>query len=297
MDPSPELLPQVPVAPRRLPLLGHVPWMIADFHDFIRETQRALGPIFWIGHRPRAWMLIVTGEPGLELLRSREASAERESELGYVFANTMMFADDDRHRRLRGSMRQPFSIKGLTATGAGERTAEVIDARIAGWVDRRELEIMAETKSITLDVIFRLIGVPSEDLGSWRIHYQRLILGALPSPGELPGTPRWWSRRSQAWIDQGFARFVAQTRASGVGDTLLGSMLAATAVPGQGLSPAEIEAQLRFLGLAGHETSASTMAWALLHLGCDRPRWDRLCAEATAADDPPVGPSDLRRFP
>ena len=59
----------------------------------------------------------------------------------------------------------------------------------------------------------------------------------------------------------------------------------------------ELLSNLRILGLAGHETTASTMAWMMLHAASDPEIWEHLCAEANEAEGPPISPKEIRNFP
>ena len=54
---------------------------------------------------------------------------------------------------------------------------------------------------------------------------------------------------------------------------------------------------IRLLVLAGHETSASTMAWMVIMMAQRPEVWDRVCAEAVAAGGIPRSPKELRSFP
>lgn len=294
---TPDALPEIPVASWRFPIVGHLPWLMFDVHQFLATSRERHGPVYWLNQWMGTWMVVVDGEPGLQLLRSEHGSADRPSEnIGYILDDTMLVADGSDHRRMRGAARHPFSPRGLAAGRAGEIVAEVVEARLAGWPEQRRIRLLAETGEIALDVIFRLIGVPVSDLSEWRKAFRTFVLGALPSPGGLPGTPLWRALRARSRIDEQLQTFLDRARADGDTETLLGAMAHSRHDGDDGLTADELIANLRVLGLAGHETSASAMAWSMLHLGTDPERWARLVDEA-AASDPPVSPRDLRAFP
>jgi cytochrome P450 len=51
------------------------------------------------------------------------------------------------------------------------------------------------------------------------------------------------------------------------------------------------------LVIAGHETTASVMAWAVLHLAEEPALWHRLVEESLQCERPPMSPDELSRFP
>ena len=66
---------------------------------------------------------------------------------------------------------------------------------------------------------------------------------------------------------------------------------------GQGLDQEELLDNLRILVFAGHETTASLMAWMTLELAKHPRYWHRAVEEALAADGPPTTAEELARFP
>ena len=66
---------------------------------------------------------------------------------------------------------------------------------------------------------------------------------------------------------------------------------------GKGLSDEEILDNLRLLVLAGHETTASVMAWMASFMATNPAVQERVIAEATATEGLPQTPADMGRFP
>lgn len=65
----------------------------------------------------------------------------------------------------------------------------------------------------------------------------------------------------------------------------------------EGLSDRELIDNMKLLVLAGHETTASVVAWALLRLAETPLAWDRLTEEARAFGHVPARPDDLAEVP
>ena len=173
--------------------------------------------------------------------------------------------------------------------------------RLGPLADGRPLEIEAETSHMAADVIFRtLFSIPIEDdtasavFARFREHQRAapvLNLGALlPLPGWLP---RFHSRRTRrtareirALITRLTAARMAQIEAGEAPDDLATKIMT-TPDPETGacFDTDEMVDQVAIFFLAGHETSASALAWALYLLAM-YPQWqDRVAAEAAAVID------------
>ncbi len=174
--------------------------------------------------------------------------------------------------------------------------------RLGAVADGRALEIEAETSHIAADVIFRtLFSIPIEDetagavFAKFRDHQRAspvMNLGAL-----LP-LPRWFprfhsrqtrqtARDIRALITELTAARMAEIEAGKAPDDLATKIMT-TPDPQSGkcFDTEEMVDQVAIFFLAGHETSASALSWALYLLAMF-PEWqDRVAAEAKAHIDP-----------
>lgn len=177
--------------------------------------------------------------------------------------------------------------------------AEAAARRLAGCKGT-VVDIEPLASHAAADVIFRtLFSVPIEDRDAAAIFdafrdYQRaqplLNLAAfLPLPGWLPRPHRRATRASAARI-RALIRAMTEARATriaaGSAPDDLATRLMTTPDPetGRTFSADEAVDQVAIFLLAGHETSASALAWALYLLACDGALQDRLAAEAAALD-------------
>lgn len=165
------------------------------------------------------------------------------------------------------------------------------------------LEIEEETSHAAADVIFRtLFSIPIDHhIATAVFHefktYQRSqpILNAaafLPLPNWLPRRFRKDTKTSAIKIRNLIAQLVAE-RAAAIADGTapddLATKIMTTKDPetGQGFSEDEMVDQVAIFFLAGHETSASALAWCL-YLLATHPNWqDKLAAEAASLPDAP----------
>lgn len=159
-----------------------------------------------------------------------------------------------------------------------------------------EIDIEPETGHAAADVIFRtLFSVPIEDetaarvFAAFRAHQDAQPIVNLAALVPLPPwVPRWHGRRTRrtaATIRGLIAGMVARRAAeiaAGTAPDDLATKIMTTPDPetGQGFTPAEMVDQVAIFFLAGHETSASALGWALWLLAAT-PEWqDRVAAEA-----------------
>ncbi len=164
-----------------------------------------------------------------------------------------------------------------------------------------EVEIEAQASHVAADVIFRtLFSIPIEDetaarvFAAFRAHQLSqpiLNLAALlPLPGWLPRpyrrATRGTAREIRSLIAQLTANRMAQIRA-GTAPADLATKIMTTPDPltGRCFDTGEMADQVAIFFLAGHETSAAALAWALLMLALHPDVQARVAAEAVALSD------------
>ena len=174
-------------------------------------------------------------------------------------------------------------------------------ARLAARADGTAQDIEPETSHAAADVIFRtLFSIPIEhetatDVFEAFQRYQRsqpiLNLAAfVPGPRWMPRFFRRDTRQSARHIRRLISQLVMQRQAdidAGVAPDDLATKIMTTVDPqtGQGFAPDEMVDQVAIFFLAGHETSASALSWAL-YLLATHPDWqDKVAAEAPGLTD------------
>jgi len=170
--------------------------------------------------------------------------------------------------------------------------------RLAGFADGSPHEIEAETSHAAADVIFRtLFSIPIENDTASRVFHafrdhQRaqpvLNLGAfMPLPRWMPRFHRGEAKKTAATI----RRLITQLTAARMDEIKAGTapddlatkiMTTEDPATGERFETEEMVDQVAIFFLAGHETSASALAWALYLLAL-YPEWqDKLAQEALA---------------
>jgi cytochrome P450 family 138 len=229
---------------------------------------------------------------------SPEIADNLDLNLGRVLGPNSFFAiSGDAHKKQRKLLVPPFHGRRLRAYEAIVEEEAVRE--MATWPEGREFATLDSMMRITLNAILRAVfGADGADLAELRALLPAMVklgsrLAALPMPRTALG--RWspWGRalgyRSE--YDAIVDRMIAAARQDPQLDErndVLALMLQSRYEDGSGMSRDEIADQLLTLLTAGHETTATTLAWAVERLRRHPAVLRRLAAEADA------GGSELR---
>jgi len=227
---------------------------------------------------------------------SPEAADNLDFNLGRVLGPNSFFAlSGEAHKRQRKLLVPPFHgrrLRGYEAIVEEEAVREM-----ATWPEGREFATLDPMMRITLNAILRAVfGADGAELAALRELLPKMVklgsrLAALPVPRTALG--RWspWVRAEgyRREYDATVDRLIAAAR-PGLGERgdVLALMLQSRYDDGTGMSRDEIADQLLTLLTAGHETTATTLAWAVERLRRHPAVLRRLAAEADA------GGSELR---
>lgn len=212
--------------------------------------------------------------------------------------NAVIAVSGEPHKRLRKLLNPPFhgaQVKGFLA--AMQRAIRAGLGRFEAAAQTGEILVLTDvTQSLALDVIIETIF--GEDRFD-RLEARRVLSGIIRafSPILAGGTvlhKRWFppyrrlvARRADfdRWVD----RLLEARQASGAKKRdVLGVLLDARYEDGAPMTAPELRDQLVTLLLAGHETSAIAIAWAVYWLLETPPALARLRGEVDAlGDDPP----------
>jgi cytochrome P450 len=247
---------------------------------------------------PELWRLVLSERPG-DFPKSGRVRAGLEPLLGRsVFVTNG--AEWARQRRI------------IDPAFEGGRLRDTLPAMWAAGqaavarIPEGEVEVEAQTSHAAADVIFRtLFSVPIEDataqavFRAFRAHQATqpiLNLAAfVPLPGWAPRFHRPATLRTAREIRRLITAMTeARARAIAAGtapdDLATKIMTTADPVTGAGFATDEMVDQVAIFFLAGHETSASALAWTLYLIALDPALQDRLAEEAGVLGDP-AGPA------
>ncbi len=208
-----------------------------------------------------------------------------------VGSGSLFVAKGAAHRRARKLLMPPFHGERMRAYG------DLIRDATRRWRDRLDPTVsapfLATAQGITLDVIIEAVFGERDPARVSQLH--REILGLVAAFHPLIAAFRFFQRdwfgpwrrfRAQAERARGTMQCLVDAKRHRPGDDILSLLLAARDEEGKALDEAEILDQLVTFVVAGHETTATTLSWAMYELH----RHPEALAALRAALDP-LGPS------
>jgi cytochrome P450 len=270
-------LPPGPRTPHALQTAG---WITRP-GPFSRRLRERYGDTFLLHVEPRApWVVVshpdavkqvFTGDPNV--LHAGEGNAILRPLLGN---RSVLLLDGPEHMRERKTLLPPFHGERMQAYG--ETIRELAEAEVASWPAGEPLEIRPRTQSLTLDVIMRAVfGSRDERLRRTLARILDVMGNPLPMMAMLFAGPKLTetalaSRRAP--LDKVLYDLIAARRAAGdveAREDILSMLIASTDMDDRTLRD-----ELLTLLAAGHETTATALAWALERLAHHPSAWTRL---------------------
>ncbi|MDP2313128.1 MAG: cytochrome P450 [Pseudomonadota bacterium] len=251
---------------------------------------------------------VVTGDPAMiaDIFGGEQDLFDAPNEIvgPLVGDGSIVLAGGARHKRKRKLLAPPFH--GARMRTYGRIVAEATARHSAALVSGREVAVLGVTQRISLEVILRAVFGIRDDA---RVEALRVAIDR-----NVAGFPAWLMFLPFLHVDAGgfgpWARYrdtvralvallreeVERGRREAGGDRqdILAMLLAARDEDGAPMPDDEVIDELRTLVIAGHETTATTMGWALWQLHRNPSVLERLRAELATA---PGEPEALARLP
>jgi cytochrome P450 family 135 len=273
-------------------------------HRFVPHLWRRYGDVFTVRIVPggRPLVLFTRPEHAKEIFAGDPEyfhAGKGNAILGPIMGeHSLLLQDGSEHKRARTLLMPAFN--GQALRGYRSLVDEVADAEIGRWHSGEEFRSLDRMNALTLEVILRVVfGVTDERrLAALRPRVNRTV---DISPVVLLGWGYPALQRFGTWrrtvenayrLDELIYAEIRERRAAGDlhrrTDVLSRLILAVGPEPsrpgeqGDRLTDEELRDQLVTLLLAGHETTATALAWALHELGRDRAQLRR--ARKAAAD-------------
>ena len=296
-----------PPGPRGLGFLLGAAWLLGEPRFFPRWRER-YGDVFMLRSTGFAPPLVVVSDP-VEAKRvlSGDRATVRPGDANsgplrqVVGLQSLLLLDEDRHLHRRKLMLPPFHGERMRVYG--ELMRDIADAEIDRWPLDREFPLHPAMQAITLRVILRAVfGV--EDDEPRLASLERLLVryasqGTRPwmllmaQRDELPRFGPWRSfSRTRAEVDE-FLYAEIERRSHDPAledrDDILSLLIQARDEDGEGLGPVELRDQLLTLLMAGHETTATGLAWTLERLLRHPEAMRRLSTDLAAGSEDYLG--------
>jgi cytochrome P450 family 135 len=298
--PAPDLVRGLPPGPRMPRTLQTAIWS-RKAQWMLEQSRARFGDMFtlqiayegtWVMvSDPELVKQVFTGDP--KVFHAGEGNQILRPILG---DNSVLVLDEKEHISQRRLLLPPFH--GERMQGYGEKMAEIAAREIESWPTGTPHKLRPRMQAITLEIIIETVfGVhDSGRIAALREALRnfldlttdpRFLLPVLMiGPERVRGVPTF--RRRVDRVDELIASVIAERRAAEdleERDDVLSMMLLARHEDGSPMSDAEIRDELLTLLVAGHETTATALSWAMERLTRHPEKLERLRDEVLAGEE------------
>ena len=293
-------LDRLPAGPAAPPLVQTARWLTRPI-GLMESCRRRFGDAFSLKFVGFGSPMVLLSDP--EVIRELYSAKEHTlppgrtvSLLPVMGASSLLLLEGAEHIERRRLLLPPFHGERLRAYEGAIR--EIAEAEVAGWRVGEEFAIHEPMRAVTLEAILRVVfGVTDEgrraqlrelvprlmaETSSVALSARVLAAQRLGRPNPLEGLATLHDG-----IDRLLLAEIAERHRDGerAGDDVLSLLIAARFEDGSAMSDRELRDHLVTLLLAGHETTATALAWTFELLGRNPAVAARLRAELAGEDD------------
>lgn len=308
-------LPLVEIAgPRAFPLVDptrSVLRFLADPLDSLLELSARYGSIAAVSDR-HAELVCAFGATLNHEVLTQPTAFEHDSALPFSapkgsaferFNRAMIFMNGDAHKRVRRLLAPAFQKSALD--GYADAIVSMAKLELDRWRTEATYDVAHALRELTLRVAMRClfgvdVGASTEQLGTLAARQLECLASPLTVvlPAAIPGLPYHELVETCERLEQRMRALIAARRASSNDATDALSLLLSASGGEAGLSDDELIGQMNTLFVAGHETTATTLAWTLLLLARHPSVLDAVTSEIDEVlGDREPGPSVLDAMP
>ena len=266
---------ELPPGPRRPAVAQTLEWIVRP-ERFMTRCARRYGSAFTTRLGPSTDVVFLSTPSAVKAVFHGPPEQMNMGDINGLFRrvlgrNSLLVLDGDEHLRQRRLLLPPFHGERVAEHRGAMRAAAEDD--VATWPVGKAFPVQPRMQAMTLNVILRAVfgleaGVRRDNL---RVLLARLlelnttIATTLPQLRvELGGLSPWGRlMRCTAEVDRAVYAEIARRREEpdGRGD-VLSLLLEAQDGPGEPMTDRELRDQLLTMLVAGHETTATALAWA-----------------------------------
>jgi cytochrome P450 len=285
---------------------------IRAFHTGLETLRDAGGPVSRLSSgfiRLIPPVVIVTSPQGArDILGRTDAVVDRtilHAEMRHLLGDNLFDVNHEAWAPRRRAL-QPVFTKQFVRVFAGHMS-EAAESVAEDWLDRVEIDLDAECRRLTLRALGRsILGLNLDEHADAIAESVRVALEYIAdrtvrpvrAPRWLPTPSRRRARAAYATLHRLADDILRGCRRDPTRDAPLVHALIATTDPatGRALSDDEICRELVVFLIAGHDTTATTLAYAFWALGRHPEIQQRVAAEVTAIGDRELTPDDVPRL-
>ena len=266
---------RVPPGPKGLPIVGVSFELLGDALSLLRRVAQEYGDIVRI---PVAFgeRILLNHPDWIEQLLVIQQSKFHKSTLSKeaterLLGQGLLISEGEFWRRQRRLAQPAFHRARINEYAA--TMVEIAEKRLREWHGGEQRDMAHEMMALTLDIAVRtLFGTTlpgeAEQVGKAMTFLMRYSLGRARSPVNLPAswpTPRnRRANREYAFLDSLVYRIISERQSQGNSkhhSDLLSLLMGAMDEDGTQMSPQQLRDETMTIFLAGHETTALTLAW------------------------------------
>ncbi len=264
---------------RGWPILGVLPALQQDILDVLATAHRDQGDVVRLQLPGRAPVLSLAGPQQVrQVLQTNAANYGRSpfnDRLKTILGNGLLTADGEHWQRQRRLLQPSFAL------GEARRYVPIMVASARASADRiakvdGPVDIEAETSRLALDIVLRtLFGSVTEQLDimdaveSGRIEIADRFFSLVVLPAWIPTRRNRRFRKAKAALDAAVDAIVAAHAAAPAADGLLAAISPRDATVAPETHARQLRDEAMTILLAGHETTATGLAWCLYLLARD----------------------------
>jgi cytochrome P450 len=262
----------LPAGPTESPIVQTARWVARPIR-FLEDCRRRYGDAFSVTFQGFRTPLVMVSRP--DVIRALYGDRRHGLPPGrtvtlqpLVGARSLLLLEGEEHLSRRRVMLPPFHGERMRTYEAVMR--EVAARELTGWQEGRAFPVHPSMQAITLDVIMRAVfGVAEGERGERLRPLLRALLADTASTGLQVSVmfgrrrPLERLREMAEEIDELLLAEIARRRREPAGEDICSLLVGARFEDGTGMDDREIRDQLMTLLIAGHETTATGLAWAL----------------------------------
>jgi cytochrome P450 len=274
------------------PILGNVFALARDRLWVMQQAGAIRGGICELPLARGSVVVVSTPDLVHELLVTQADSFAKGTSFRFlrpVIGNGLLTSEGDFHTRQRKLMAPALTHKRIAAYA--DTMAAYAERAQAAWEDGAHIDLSAEMMRLTLDIVSKTlldtdVGTAADEVGSAVSLLMRAVNARISTPlSFLLGSASRSSgaREAMATLDRVILRIIRERRESkaDTGDLLSMLLAAQEEGTGEGMSDAQVRDEVMTIFLAGHETTANALSWALYLLARHPESYRRLRDEAT----------------